>query len=97
MKPSVHSSAYLSSVRGRCLSLYYGRGFIDDDALGSKSTFVWFEWIVVSFATYYVLVMRFSDVYVMLSSQLLLVVFYLAYDRVSNGCSMTNRSHIIGH
>ena len=59
----------------------------------------WFERIVVSFAAYYyVLVMRFSDVYVMLSSQLLLVGFHLAYDRVRNGCTMTNSSgHIIDH
>ena len=35
---------------------------------------------IVSFVAYYVLVMRFSAVYVMLSAQLLLVVFDIAYD-----------------
>ena len=34
----------------------------------------------LSLAAYYALVMRFSDVYVMLSPQLLLIVFDLAYD-----------------
>ena len=46
---------------------------------GARSTFVRYERLV-SFAAYYVLVMRLSDVYVMLNSQLLLVVIDLAYD-----------------
>ena len=53
------------------------------------STFVRYRMILVSFAVYYVLVVRLSDVYVMLSAQLLLVVSDLAYDLSSEYSQLT--------